>query len=165
MFKINPKGQIFSLDFLMSMILVILIIGMIIQTSELNNYNTKEYIEKKNMEDSLNSSLMILLANTQYNCELNGTTLKNTIDKRKLLQKTNIKEEIGLLNYDLELIVNNKNYTPQLIDKKNIFAIETEIMTCEKSTDYINMDLTNCLNNDCFKNFLTKEKIILKVGK
>ena len=74
------KGQIFSLDFLISLVAVILAIGLIIQFSELNVYNKKDnqlFDETKRVAETAGN---LLVGNPDIACKLKtaaGSTISN----------------------------------------------------------------------------------------
>ncbi len=168
MFKTNKiKGQIFSLDFLIAMTLLILILGVILNTTETKNIEVKEKLLKTQIEEKVNVAFQTLLNTPEFNCDINKLILTNTIDKNKLLQNNQeLKNILGLTRYNIEIKINDQNITSQINYQNNeILTIEQEIFFCEKSLDYATIDLNNCRIDNCYTNYLEKGKITLMVGK
>jgi hypothetical protein len=168
MFKTKKiKGQIFSLDFLIAMTLLILILGVILNTTETKNIEVKEKILKTQIEEKVNVAFQTLLNTPEFNCDINKLILTNTIDKNKLLQNNQeLKNMLGLTRYNIEIKINDQNITSQINYQNNeILTIEQEIFFCEKSLNYTTMDLNNCRIDNCYTNYLEKGKITLMVGK
>ncbi|MFH1663371.1 MAG: hypothetical protein ABH986_00925 [archaeon] len=64
------KGQLISLDFIMSLVLVVLAIGIIMQLSEVENYNFKDK-ELKDETQAIGKAASVLLVNSpRTTCEL-----------------------------------------------------------------------------------------------
>lgn len=70
----KQNGQIFSLDFLISLALVILAIGMAMQFLELKEYETKDYTEQMELERIGNTAAELLVSNPEIVCELTDNT-------------------------------------------------------------------------------------------
>lgn len=161
----NKKGQIFSLDFLLSMIIVILIIGTIINTTEIKTYNTKKNIENQQIEENLDLAIKTILTTPKFNCDTNGQILKYTLDINKIKNlKTEIKNVLGLNKYYTQIIIGAEEIIFE--DTPNTTLIkEIIIQTCENSENFKLMDLNNCRLSNCYSNFLQEQKLIIGVGK
>lgn len=162
--KIIQKGQIFSTDFLMSMIIIILIIGTIINTMEVNNFQNKEKTTKIIMEQKTNLAFNILLTSKEFNCDINGLHLTNTIDENKLnTNLSKIKEILGLEEYGLEIKIDNQSKHNSLSQEKNTLNITSNIKTCTNSSN-LNFNLDNCRTTSCFEGHLITKEIKFLVG-
>ena len=78
------KGQIFSLDFIISMVAVIAAIGLMIQVIEVNVYNQKEAAADKEMKIVAERAADLLVAGYKYNsgytaCKEGGIYLMNCV--------------------------------------------------------------------------------------
>lgn len=66
----NQKGQIFTLDFLISMVLVILALGLVIQFLELNEYNLQEQELRHELETVGSMAADLMVSSPEIVCEL-----------------------------------------------------------------------------------------------
>ncbi|NMA44421.1 MAG: hypothetical protein GX950_01240 [Candidatus Diapherotrites archaeon] len=164
----KQKGQIFSTDFLIAMIIIILIIGVIISAIELRNFEHKEKISKNIMEQKTNLAFNTLITNKEINCNINELQLINTIDLNKLQNKKNLKEMIGLDEYEIQIKIGSQTIG-QLTnnDINNKLVIKTKIMSCENSSNLSGIDLNNCRTEgkNCFSEYLSENEIEFVVAK
>lgn len=63
------KGQIFSLDFLISMAVVMAAIGLVIQTAEVNTYNTKETRIQGELSNVAEITADLITASNETTCD------------------------------------------------------------------------------------------------
>ncbi|MDD3083963.1 MAG: hypothetical protein PHP82_02995 [Candidatus ainarchaeum sp.] len=157
------KGQIFSLDFLLAMIIVIIFFGTII-----NSFETKTYLLKENINyDSLiqkSNSAFIALTNGKYVCKTNvNNNLPFTINKNLLPEQIfELKEYLGLQDKNILLILDEEIlFEDKLLEKnEKIIVIEKDIVICDNEIDFVEFE--KCLNgNPCE---FEKKKIVLKVS-
>lgn len=163
----NNNGQIFSLDLIFATILIILFIGILINITEVNNYQTKENIIKS--EFYLRGQTAInLLTHGEFSCDFEEMKLGNSLNKSKFnaTQYFRLQEKLGLTDMNFEIYLNNdKNKWVGEINGDNVLVFSLEILTCDNSNNPIDINsIKPCLKNqeECG---LKKEKIVLKVSK
>jgi len=169
------KGQIFSIDFIIAMILVVLSIGIIFSAGQTKMFEIKEENTKQIMMEKTESALIKLLGDPTIECTIDtNLTLPFSIDKTKLGAKTStpakqtlFKEEMALQGYNvvLERMGESSAEINDTLSGENTFAVEADVMVCEGAPAYA--DLNACLvgNTSLCGEKLTKQKLILKVNK
>ncbi len=89
--ELNKKGQIFSLDFLISLIAVTLAIGLLLQMSELKAYNEKEEAAWQKLKQLGETASRLLVNNPDIICDVdNGASdfvISNCIDSTKTINR------------------------------------------------------------------------------
>ena len=78
------KGQIFSIDFIIAMILVIVFIGVLITSVETKHYSEKENINFE-LDLARSTTSLRVLTNGQYSCKTNDTNLTLPFSARSFL--------------------------------------------------------------------------------
>ncbi len=73
------KGQLVSLDFIMSLVLVVLAIGLVMQLSEIENYNFKDKQLKDETQITGKTASVLMVNNPRIICELVDIRDKNKI--------------------------------------------------------------------------------------
>lgn len=89
------KGQIFSLDFLLSLMLIIVIIGILLNSLELKSYAVKQNFQKQYLYNLAYTASQRLVSSYELACELedesgnkiDGFTLLNCINPNKTITK------------------------------------------------------------------------------
>lgn len=75
------KGQIFSLDFLISMAVMMAAIGLVIQTAEVNTYNAKETRVQGELRNVAEITADLIVASNETTCaDGRGGHLMNCVD-------------------------------------------------------------------------------------
>ena len=94
------KGQIFSLDFLISLVAVTAAIGLMIQAVELNTYNQREERAYNELESVAETTANLIVAGNKTTCT--DQHLMNCIDPVKLQAEVSslVPKEYG---YEIEL--------------------------------------------------------------
>ncbi|MFA5763769.1 MAG: hypothetical protein WC915_03065 [archaeon] len=157
------KGQIFSIDFILAMILVVLFIGTILTFSETQLYSQKENILTTKLIKQTDAGLVALL-NGKYSCQLeSGINLANSLDMTTInaADESALKKYLGLSDKDVTLKIDGSflklNNTPT--GDKTII-LDQNILTCNGQV--LISDLNNCLrSNNCT---LTENKLSLEVS-
>lgn len=85
----DKKGQIFSLDFLLSIILVVLALGLILNTMELNVYNMKEEEMKRELRTIGETAADLLVSSPDIVCQLVDINDNNIDYLRNCIPKIN----------------------------------------------------------------------------
>ncbi len=80
----NKKGQLFSLDFLISLIAITAAVGLMIHSIETTTYNQKEFNQRNEMESVAELATAILAADSRIACtDGRGQAIVNCIDSGK----------------------------------------------------------------------------------
>ncbi len=162
------KGQIFSIDFLIAMIIVVLIIGTFVLIVEKKNFDARENFEATKLEQKLGAAVFALI-NTNYSCEAEGSKIMYSIDKEKVLaEKDTLKEKLGMMDYSLQIKLIGTGETEILNEDetgRNIYVIDFDIMVCENSSGIDLNDTFYCSNGTCENGNLKKEKLIIGARK
>jgi hypothetical protein len=143
------KGQIFSIDFILAMLLAVLFLGMIVNLNESKLYSQKEDILTIKLTNQTDAGLVALL-NGKYSCKLQHTqiNLANSLNLTTLndTTKTHIKKDLGLNDRNVSLTVNNISTSLDDTNFSNaIIILDQNILIC---TDFISIEqLNNCINN------------------
>jgi hypothetical protein len=143
------KGQIFSIDFILAMLLAVLFLGMIVNLNESKLYSQKEDILTIKLTNQTDAGLVALL-NGKYSCKLQNTqiNLANSLNLKTLnnTTKTRIKKDLGLNDRNVSLTVNNISTSLNDTNFSNaIIILDQNILIC---TDFISIEqLNNCINN------------------
>lgn len=129
------KGQIISLDFMVSLIGVVLAIGLLIQGFEMNTYATKEAQAYNELRIVGETAADLLVSNPDIVCNLvDGSGkllghLNNCIDTSKTISK----EKLGIpetYNYNIEgsglTLAGNSTLSG---NEKNVYAVERTVVT------------------------------------
>ena len=157
------KGQVFSMDFLLAMVLVIIFFGIIINAFETRTYTTKEKIIYDMLTQKSNSAFIAMTTN-QYACQTDtGNILPFSLDERKLTSAEELKEKIGLQDRNIFLKIGDNNKfderTQIETNKKNV-AIDRNILVCNGTIQF--NELENCVNGSSCN--LEKKKVVLWVS-
>ncbi len=70
---LNQKGQIFSLDFILSLAIIILAIGMMLQFMELQEYNQREAEIQNELYSIGETASLLLVSNPAFTCQMTNT--------------------------------------------------------------------------------------------
>ncbi|MEM0360179.1 MAG: hypothetical protein QXK06_02465 [Candidatus Diapherotrites archaeon] len=107
----NKKGQIAAIDFLFSLILVVLAIGYTFRIAEANDYSLKEEEIYRDLQRIGTAASELLVSSPEFTCEINtggaGTTqyFPNCTNAAKLSTAT--KEKLGIPpQYKFRLLLN-----------------------------------------------------------
>lgn len=92
------KGAIFSLDFLLSVVLVMLAVGLVMKTLELTTYSQKEEILNQELKKVAENTGNVFVSDPSINCNVTELSIKlmNCIDTTVLPSITNWRKEVGL---------------------------------------------------------------------
>ena len=98
------KGQIFSIDFIIAMILMIFFLGSLLSLGELQNYERKERRIIYELESKTEAALITLTNSPSYSCKLDTNSFlaySVDINKIKNIKHNDLKNSIGLNDYNL----------------------------------------------------------------
>jgi hypothetical protein len=154
----KTKGQIFSIDFILAAVLLVLFLGIMLNASGFKQYGEKERVIQDKFDSSVETAATTLL-NGKYSCAFNGTNLSSSTDLTKISAATpdEIKQHLGLNNKNVFLLVGATEIINDPIDSKNVIALSFETLTC--SNEISLQEIINCVG-PC----PAKETIVLKVG-
>ncbi len=162
------KGQIFSVDFLFAMILMIFFLGTLFGIGEIKNYETKEDNIRNELEMKSQAALITLTNSKMFSCENDvNLFMAYSIDKDKLdliTTQKEFKEMLGLADYNLSLLldggtVNGKN---DIHSGRNIYAIDLNVLYCEGTAKF--SDINACIGGSCNAK-VEQKKLTIKVSK
>lgn len=155
----KQNGQVFSLDFLLSIVLVLLAVGIIMQFLELKTYETKEFSQQQELERIGNTAAELLVSNPAIVCELKDVagntigTLQNCLATTPSLLK---KENLGIpSSYSCNIsasgtgVVINSDECNSILDSStqpNIFVSTRKIVFQQAGRQVQKSELQNCIN-------------------
>ncbi len=166
------KGQIFSTDFLFGMILVILGVGLLLASFEINSYNTKENALRSIMKEKVETAALVLVNNIDFDCNYGGTEIAYSINTDKLnLETTNLiklKEKLGLSDYNVNISLSTPfvAYVTEILPNDNIIGIDLNVLTCTNAIKYA--DINKCIStsiSSCQSTAIQLKKLSIKVAK
>ena len=157
------KGQIFSIDFILAIVLVILFMGTIITFSETQLYSEKENILTTKLMKQTDAGLVVLL-NGKYSCKLeSGINLANSLNISLIAtaNKDPLKKYLGLNDNNVSLKIDGTPLNLDEVSTKNtIIILDQNILVC--TSQVLISDLNNCLRgSNCT---LTENKISIEVS-
>jgi hypothetical protein len=156
------KGQIFSIDLLFAAIIAILFVGVIVNSSEVINYQSKEEVNQNELLKYTKSSL-IRLTNSEYSCIHEGDFLTNSINLTTLTNKDSeiLGQELGLVDKNYVILINDSPVKNNgALNYPNIISYDLNILTCSSTINF--SELNKCMRGDpCPYN---ETKITLKVS-
>jgi len=161
------RGQIFSIDFLIAMILMIFFLGLILSLGELQGYERKEERIRYELESKTESALISLVNSPDYACKLDTNSyLAYSFDYSKinLISQDDLKKSLGLIDYNLSLILNGHidvNHN-DAHNGTNVYAIDLNVLYCDSEVNF--SDLNSCMNGTCSPT-LSNQILKLKVSK
>ncbi len=177
----KKNGQVFSLDVLISIVLIIVALGVAMRFFEIKEYETKELMEQSELERIGNTASELLVNNPDLVCELtdvrDGTILNylsNCLNKNQNISKSNLAIPA---NYDcrIEFSFGNPITKQVAIGEcqtivqpaiKNVFAANREIVVTD-SKQVPKNEFNNCTDSDPATNCIvfTAGTATLKVWK
>jgi hypothetical protein len=152
----NFRGQIFSIDLIVAMIILVLFLGILITHSETITYSEKENIQMQKLIQKSEAGLTALL-NGKYSCTTSSQNrLANSIDEQKIgTNLIQIKEYLALQNFKIEIkISEGANQKFSKFDDPlgyNVIVNERDILFCDGTINEADIE-----NN--------KHKLIFKVS-
>lgn len=167
----HNKGQIFSIDLLFGVILLLFGIGILIGAAEINNYNQKQQMNHEELVQKAILGAEIITNAKEWDCNFDGTHAayslnKNTfaIDAGNTIEQ--IKEKANLRDYNLRIMINQNIIYDEIVNYKDAIVFDLNIVTCTNNTTDFEM-LRNCMNSKtaCFDGNINKEIFSLMVAK
>jgi uncharacterized protein (UPF0333 family) len=140
----EKKGQVFSLDVMISIILIVLALGIAMRFLEIKATETKEMTEQMELNTVGKTAAELLVNNPDITCELRAIddsildNLSNCIETNQNIQKT----DLGLINpgnFDCRIEIEYSGLPPTtlpgqcqspiLATAKNVYSAKREIVT------------------------------------
>ncbi len=159
------KGQIISLDFIFSIVLVILALGLLVRISEANNYRMKQEELFNELQRIGRTASVVLTDSEEFTCEvqdLSGTMLYNAInclDLTKLNSKlSGVNAKANLLipaEFEFKATIGANTWQSAPLNEANTpfyYSEERKIITH-------NGAMTKAEMENCFKNGCSEEKL------
>ncbi len=143
----HHKGQIFSLDFIIAMTIIILFLALMINTAEIKTHEIKEGLLDKELQNKANSALLAL-SNGNYSCKMNNSNIAFSIDNTVLSSTslTEIKEYLGLQKHKASIFIDNAELFSEEMGEE-IFSVEVDVLECNNGISF--SELQNCLEGSC----------------
>ena len=161
------KGQFFSIDFLIAMVLMISFLGGVLSLGELQSYEKKENGIISELYDRSDAAAITLTNSPEFACKTDTNTfLAFSFDIAKINSMTSVelKEKIGLVDYNVSLTLDTVAIDPkiELHDGKQIHAIDLIVLTCDGEVNF--QDINACINTTCTGG-IEKTTLHLRVSK
>jgi len=163
------KGQIYSLDFIIATVLVVICIGAMLNLYETKNQEIALKENQKTLETKLITAKEIILGSSNFNCDLNGIILSQTIDKNKIINASELKAKLGLQDVNTQISITSNRETTYILNDVvsggDIYSIDSNIMICESSTKLNFSIINDCFDGKCYNKNFTEGKIQIRVSK
>ena len=159
------RGQIFSIDLILAVILIILFIGVTINIAEHKTYNEKEVLEKRELNNTAEAAAIALL-NGKYSCTSGGLALSNTINTTKIMGASNldINNYLGLNDFNSQISLGGiPTAMNDLLTGANTVVYNFDVLTCSGNTDIDLKELNKCIQGKPCT--YAKKTLILKVNR
>lgn len=141
------KGQIFSIDMLFGIIVLIFGVGLLIGAAELNFYNSRQTLEHNELIQKAIIGAEVITNYKEWDCNLTNTHPAYSINKDKLRLKTisEIKQKANLTEYNIRITIDEEILftDSQIQEASNLTAFDLNILTCNDSADF--NSLRNCI--------------------
>jgi hypothetical protein len=161
----NQKGQVFSIDLLIAIFLLIFGAGMLMAAAEFRIYNLKQDYQKTQLLATAENAAEIISDSNWSGCTFGKHSLAYSINKDKITSPATvlaIKQRTGLKDYNISLSVGSTIVIDETTDANNAVVIKFSILTCNNTTTF--SDINACLyQSACNPLKVQNEEIILKV--
>jgi cell division protein FtsI/penicillin-binding protein 2 len=164
------KAQIFSTDFLLAMIIILLGFGLIANLSELNQYNTKNQANMQTLKEKAETAAIIFTNSNEYDCNYGTTKLAYSINMTKLTAISAVPEELNkklaLQEYKLLIEIDTipvVGSVDNFLGPKNIEVIDMNVLICDELTKF--SDITKILRGEAGITNPHKAAVKIMVGK
>ena len=168
------RGQIFSIDLILAMILVILAIGLLFNAANLRAFEAKEDAMSGEVREKAEAAAIALTNGGATSCSVGSSALAYSIDMAKInayaANPEALKKILGLQGYSVQLSVSTKAGSSVIIDDKsetkNAVAFEAQVLACTQSSKVLFEEISNCMKGACPAiGSLSRQKVSLKVGR
>lgn len=163
------KGQLFSIDLLFGVILLLFGVGVLIGAAEMNMYNQKEQIIHNELVEKTILGAQVITNAQEWDCNFDNTHAAYSLNTDKFFDAANtiekIKQKTNLVDYNIRITLGETIAYDDVMTPKNAIAYDLNILTCTNDTNF--SMLKNCMttNSDCYTEFIKKETLRLMVTK
>jgi len=146
------KGQIFSIDFLIAMVLMVFFLGFLMNLGDLQSYEKKEAGIISELSDRGDAAAITLTNSIEFACKTDTNTfLAYSFDIKKvnIIVLEDLKERIGLFDYNVSLALDGTALPDKdnPHDGKQIYSIDLSVLTCDGNINF--KDINACINGLC----------------
>ncbi len=175
------KGQMFSIDFLIATVIVIMAFGLLTAAAEINFYNKKQTQLYEVMKQKTQSAAIALVNSPDYDCNIRELELAYSIDLNKAskISESDFKNRLGLKDYNANIsfrdlanggtLLSQKIINDSITDSNNVVSIDLNIAGCVTFPRPTYSDLNNCIRttqgNFCSSSTLKIYTMTVKVAK
>ncbi|VVB74284.1 Uncharacterised protein [uncultured archaeon] len=175
------KGQMFSMDFLIAAVIVIMAFGLLTAAMEINFYNKKQSQLYEVMKQKAQTAAIALVNSPDYDCNIGSLELAYSIDLNKAagISESDFKNRLGLKDYNANIsfrdlanggnIIVQKIINDSITDSNNIASIDLNIAGCAKDIRPAYSDLNTCIRTPqgsyCSSSALKLYTMTVKVAK
>lgn len=175
--RLNQKGQLFSLDLFIAIVVIVLAIGLLMQQFETLTYRQNSALSTRELQEVARVAAQKLVTSPELVCNLMGTgraePLLDALPNcwpQTLPDQTTIDSVLGLkprFNYCIVLgSTAVGSPCPNPLDASNVVAIERSIVQLNSGGSISKKEFMNCLEEDdrtkC-TTFGASQSLVLKV--
>ncbi len=169
----KAKAQIFAVDVIISIILVILAIGIISAAAEFNFYNSKQQTSYAILKQKAETAAIVLANSNWSSCSTGNTNLSYSINTIKInainpnpdTRKAEIKKRLGLEGYKANIILQTPvayEILNEEMTDPNAVSLELNVFVCTGGNVAQNL-LNSCMEGGACT--FSERKLIITVGK
>lgn len=146
------KGQVFSVDMLFGIILLIFGIGILIGAAEINFYNYRETLEQKEILQKAIIGAQIFSNSEELDCYFSDMHLPYSINREKLvlMDIEGIKQKTNLTDYKIQISINEEVIFSDTDSTTDLIAIDLNILTCNNYADFNMLKACMTKNERCY---------------
>ena len=145
---------------------MVFFLGFLLSLGELQSYEKKENGIISELSNRSEAAAIALTNSSEFTCKTDTNTfLAYSFDFDKIGSFTlpEIKEKIGLVDYNVSLALDNGNIGKNdLHEGKQIYVINLNVLYCEDGAKFV--DVNSCIHGSC-SGTLEKRVLNLKVSK
>lgn len=160
----NDKAQIFTVDVIISIILVILAMGVVSAVAEFNFYNSKQQLLYDSLKQKAETAAIVLANSDWSTCSIGNTNLAYSVNFYKINSvghEMDIKKKLGLQDYNVQIKIGGWEILSDSMTSQNVVSVDLNVFYCNQLPPADS--ILNCLNNArCSDN---KQKLSITVGK
>lgn len=159
------KGQIFSLDVLFAIVILIFGVGLLIGAAEINFYNYRQALEYKELVQKTITGAQVIANSEKWDCNFSNFHSAYSINKDKF-QTTTIKEiktKTNLTDYNIRISIGDEMIYSDLLSTTNLVVIDLNILACNNFANFSMLKKCMDLGEICNNEDQNIEKTILRV--
>jgi len=161
---LDKRGQIFSLDFLISLIALTLALGLLIQFAEIKTYNENEELQWLELKGVAETAADLLVSNPDIVCELKdegGSPLHSLMNCLPHINSLRISQQWMAISADYDCLIETpgagQQLHPQSYDCKgdptgseNVYSVDRKVVIFNGGNRYqiSKGELEDCLKSD-----------------